>query len=257
MRRLLACRFSLAFSRIGVLAGLLAGLGALTACAPPAGGAHSTIGLITSLPIVWRETGAIGDLLKQDGPSHWALGVLGDAGTTLRPIDSLAPGDDGASPLAALSLLIMAQPRALSGPENVALDDWVRGGGRVLLFADPMLTAESAYAIGDRRRPESMAMLSPILRRWGLELEFDDAQPFGEVQVDMLDTTVPVNLPGRFALLPGNDCALLAGGVAARCRIGKGKVLAVADAALFEEGDPAMRTAALAKLLSAADVKVH
>ena len=66
---------------------------------------------------------------------------------------------------------MMIQPRPLSPQENVALDNWVAAGGRLLLFADPALTEDSAFAIGDRRRPQDVVLLSPILARWGLELE--------------------------------------------------------------------------------------
>ena len=54
----------------------------------------------------------------------------------------------------------------------------MRGGGRVLLFADPMLTRHSAFALGDRRRPQDVVLLSPILARWRLELQFDESHLF-------------------------------------------------------------------------------
>lgn len=77
-------------------------------------------------------------------------------------------------------------------------------------------------------------LLSPILTRWGLELTFDEEQPEGEVAVDWHGARLPVDLPGRF-VATGKGCRLLAGGIGARCKIGKGSVLAIADAALFEE----------------------
>jgi hypothetical protein len=129
----------------------------------------------------------------------------------------------------------MAQPRALSPQENVVLDRWVRGGGHVLLFADPALTAESRFALGDMRRPQQMALLSPILTRWGLELRFDEDQPAGERLVDWAGSKLPVNQPGHFALLvQSGSCRLLAQGLGAHCRVGKGRVHALADAALLE-----------------------
>jgi hypothetical protein len=65
---------------------------------------------------------------------------------------------------------------------------------------------------------------------------------------------MPVNLPGRFATR-GSACAVHADGLAVRCRIGAGEVLAVADAALWEEGasgDAAPRRAMLERLLTLA-----
>lgn len=134
-----------------------------------------------------------------------------------------------------LGVTIMAQPRPLSPDENVALDDWVSAGGRLLLFADPLLTQPSVFALGDKRRPEGTVLLSPILARWGLTLEFDEAQPAGQREVEAFGQVVPVNLPGRFRLSQGEgDCSLYAGGLVAKCRVGRGVVLAVADAALLE-----------------------
>ncbi len=208
------------------------------------------IGLFTSLPILWRESADIRGLLNSDGPPHWALAVLKRRGS-VQPLDSLAL-PDGKPAMAGASLLVMAQPRPLSPQENVALDTWVRRGGRVLLFADPMLTVDSAYALGDKRRPQDIVLLSPILVRWGLELSFDEEQPAGEHMADWAGRSMPVDLPGQFVLL-GNagNCRLLAGGLGARCSVGKGQVLALADAALLEDrsADAAEASASLLEQL--------
>lgn len=196
------------------------------------GATDETIGLQTSLPIVWRETSGVSDLLVTEGPSHWALKVLRRLGDIV-PLDTL----DGARGVAALpnqSLLVLAQPRVLSPGDNVALDDWVRAGGHVLLFADPMLTAESHYPLGDPRRPQDVALLSPILARWGLELVYDEDQPRAERIVTWRDVALPVDLRGSWDAL-GRDCAIEAEALIARCRIGAGEVLAVADAAVLDD----------------------
>lgn len=207
--------------------------------------------LFSSLPIMWSESDDPAILLRGDAAPHWARRAI-EARGRLRPLDVLAPIPAGPD------LLVMAQPRPLSPDENVALDAWVRGGGRVLLFADPMLTRHSAYGIGDRRRPQDVALLSPILARWGLRLEFVQGQSAGERRANLLGVDIPVNLPGQFAALSGQAaCALDDGGLVARCRVGKGHVLAVADAALLDEagaapGDAALRTAALSRLMALA-----
>lgn len=192
------------------------------------------IGLYTSLPILWRETHELSGLLDADAPRHWALDVIERHGIVL-PLDSLS-ASDGAMPLPREGLLVMAQPRPLAPDENVALDKWVRAGGDVLLFADPMLTGNSGFALGDKRRPQDVVLLSPILARWGLELQFDEGQPAGERMASLLGESIPVNLAGRFAL-SGNspECAILGSGLAVSCRIGAGRVLAVADAAVLED----------------------
>ena len=202
--------------------------------APPP--APERVALFTSLPILWREAADIRDLLADDAAPHWALAAMGGP-DRVQALDALAD-DAGAPAMASAGLLVMAQPRPLAPQENVALDAWVRGGGHLLLFADPLLTADSAYALGDKRRPQDVVLLSPILRRWGLALSFDEGQPAGEHVVAVGGAELPVNLPGSFALAPGTKgCATEAGGIVAACTIGKGTVLAIADAALLEDAD--------------------
>jgi hypothetical protein len=191
------------------------------------------LGLMGTIPIYWGESEALGDVLSGKGSAHWARARL-ETRFTLEPLDTLT-----AETLAGLDYLLLAQPRALSGVENVALDAWVRQGGHVLLFADPMLTGGTHFAIGDRRRPQDVALLSPILSHWGLTMEFDVEAPEGFALVDGGRGPIPVNRAGRFALVPGDGaCTLAARGVLARCRIGKGSATILADAATLDLYDP-------------------
>jgi hypothetical protein len=232
----------------------------LASCGGDLGQAQRRIGISTSLPILWGESSDPKELLSSGAPPSWAGSLLAEHGQ-LTPLDTLV-GVGGRLPLPTDALLVMIQPHALSPQENVALDAWVRSGGHLLLFADPMLTQPSRYPLGDPRRPADMAMLSPILAHWGLELAFDPAQPAGEYTVRLREGSLPVNLPGRFHLLgnsgdgfshrgnygigasgagSGKDgdgmarCRLESSGVLASCVLGKGRILALADAALFEE----------------------
>lgn len=214
------------------------------------------VGLFTTLPILWAETAEVADLIGPQAAPHWARSELARHGPIVA-LDTLAPPFAGASrggaPLGPLRRLVIAQPRPLSPQENIALDAWVRGGGDVLLIADPALTEASAFPLGDPRRPQATVLLSPILGRWGLELTFDDAQPYGEVERDVLGAPVPTNLAGRLAVRAPADCRVFAAGLAVSCRIGKGRVLVLADAAVLERDDPAgARRKALQALLDAA-----
>jgi hypothetical protein len=193
--------------------------------AAPADGAEQRpeLGLMGTIPLYWGEEAAFGDALSGQATRHWARAQL-EARYTLHPLDTLS-----ADSLAGIDFLLLAQPRALSGPENVALDAWVRGGGRLLLFADPLLTGESRFPIGDRRRPQGAILLSPILGHWGLRLEFDDSRAEG---VALAEGRIPVNLPGAF--VSQGDCAVESDGLIARCALGQGRVLAVADAAVLD-----------------------
>jgi hypothetical protein len=186
------------------------------------------LGLLGTIPLYWGEESAFGGALSGNATHHWARAQL-ETRYTLHPLDTLSEQS-----LSGLEFLLLAQPRALSGRENVALDAWVRGGGRLLLFADPLVTGESSFPIGDRRRPQGVILLSPILGHWGLRLEFDDTQPEGLV---LVGGRIPVNLPGAFAP-EGADCTVDSGGLLARCTIGQGRVLAVADSAVLDLYEP-------------------
>jgi hypothetical protein len=187
------------------------------------------LGLMGTIPLYWGEAGDFGELLAGGSAAHWARARL-ETDYRLRPLDTL----DTAS-LADLEFLMLAQPRALSPAENVALDGWVRAGGHLLLFADPMLTGESRFAIGDRRRPQDVILLSPILGHWGLGLAFDEDQPAGPAVVNAGEVAIPVNLPGSLAVGEGDaDCAILAQSVVADCALGAGRAVVVADAALLD-----------------------
>ena len=60
----------------------------------------------------------------------------------------------------------------------VELDQWVRGGGRLLLLADPMLEWPSERPLGDRLRPPPAFADTGLLAHWGLRLERpDSAEP--------------------------------------------------------------------------------
>lgn len=193
--------------------------------------ATQPLGLFTSLPILWSEQADLRDVLAAPENPHWAKTALDQHGKIVA-LNTLLD-------LSRLDRLIIAQPRPLSPDENIALDQWVREGGKALVFVDPMLTQESAFALGDRRRPQDVVLVSPILGRWGLELRFDDAQPGG--LRENAGEAMPVNLPGLFAFKKGGAdarCKIRSEGLIARCTVGKGRVLLVADAALLEtEGD--------------------
>lgn len=203
-----------------------------------AGNAHPpeerpALALMGTIPIYWGETGDLGDLVDGRGAAHWARTRL-EARFTLEPLDELS-----AENLAGVHLLLLAQPRALSPAENVALDAWVRQGGKLLLFADPMLTGHSRFPIGDRRRPQDVILLSPILDHWGLRLEFDGERPEGVILADAGPVTIPLDRPGAFAGGDGADeCTFAARNALARCRIGQGGVTVLADAAVLDLYDP-------------------
>lgn len=213
------------------LAALLLAVGGAS-CAQDRPAAESPqLGLMGTVPIYWGEAAEFGSVLNGQESGHWARAQLEER-YSLVPLDTL----DQAS-LAPLDYLLLAQPRALAPAENVALDAWVRQGGRLLLFADPLMTGESRFSVGDRRRPQDVALLSPILTHWGLllEVDLDESPDVRTVRAGEVD--IPVGLPGHLSAT-ANDCGVSAEETLAECRIGKGGVVVLADAAVLDTYHP-------------------
>lgn len=203
------------------------------------------IGLFSSLPLIWGEGEDPRQLLAAGQPPHRVRLELAAVGP-IRAYDTLDNLDPD------LPRLVIAQPRPLSPTENVALDNWLRAGGQLLLLADPMLTEPSAYALGDPRRPQDMVLLSPILARWGLELTFDDQQANGVRSVMLAGGSIPVNLAGAWRTTAA-ACRTEGEGVLVTCQIGRGRVVALADAEILSAQDlDHSRAAALTDLLGRA-----
>lgn len=223
-----------------------AGAGCRAAADDPPRFENPRLGLMTTLPIYWPEAADVGELLQR-GEQPGQIRQTLETRFAIEPIDTLE-----AEVLRGYDRLILAQPRALSPAENVALDGWVRQGGRLLLFADPMLTRHSQFGIGDKRRAQDVILLSPILTHWGLELTFDPDQPPAQREIDGPTAAVPVALAGSFGLLPGSGCTLSGQGVLAQCMIGRGTVTILADAAVLDEpesDDSDLRRNALLSLI--------
>ena len=190
-------------------------------------------------------------MLDENSEAPWPREVL-EQRYTLVPLDILSPAT-----LAQTEHLLLAQPRPLAPQENVALDGWVRQGGEVLILADPMLVQESIFAVGDKRRPQDVVLLSPILARWGLELRFDEAQDEAESQVESDGAAIPVVMAGTLARLPQGEgqgrCTIAAEGLLATCVIDKGRATVLADADLLDQRrDNNTNRAAFAHLLTRA-----
>lgn len=112
------------------------------------------LAVITALPLFWSESGRGG---QQDAPIV----------TVLHTRFAVIPMDDPVQlkPSGAKRLLL-AQPRALTPAQLVAIDAWVRDGGTALVLADPLLRWPSDLPLGDRRRAPSTSLLGPLLDHW-------------------------------------------------------------------------------------------
>lgn len=171
--------------------------------------------LLTSLPLMFGE----GFSLEQNGSP--ALRAL-ERRYRVTPISVTAPAE-----LAKGKLLLMAHPPAQPAEDLVALDAWVRRGGRVLLLADPMLEWPSEHPLGDPLRPAPMFMDTGLLAHWGLRLDAPDVR--GPSSKMLAGFEVQTSSPGKLF----GKCAISADRFVAHCRIGKGRATIVADADLL------------------------
>lgn len=199
--------------------------------APPSADAapltRGAVGMMSALPLYWAEDASPGRVVAGSGGKRSPLVENLHA----RAVDHI----DGAS-LRGLDTLILAQPRLLQPAELVALDDWIRRGGRAVIFADPLLVWPSDLPLGDPRRAPLTSLLDPLLLHWGLRLE-PVAQGRDGVDRRMLSSGHVLMMAGASRFVPAGEtsCMFAEDGLMALCRIGKGRVRLIADADLLDE----------------------
>lgn len=200
--------------------------------APLPAASHPQVGIVSALPLFWAE-GAAPAALLSPGPAGRPSPLVGALGA--RPVDSIDPVS-----LGGLDTLILAQPRLLRPVELVALDDWVRQGGRAVIFADPLLMWPSGLSVGDPRRAPLTSLLDPLLTHWGLRLEPVAPGDQG-VRRQMLSGGQVLLVAGasRFSLAPDAEnaasCSLAERGLMAFCTVGRGGARLIADADLLDD----------------------
>jgi hypothetical protein len=185
------------------------------------------LGLMTTLPLYWGE-GNVEDMVQQASAPLPAYQRL-DERYDIRLIDAV-----DAKNLQSVHMLLLAQSRALAPEELVRLDSWVRSGGHLMILADPALQWESEYPLGDKRRPLFTSLLSPLFAHWGLELVLplsDDERP--EVIKQISGQSIRTVTPGAWQSLGKSKdagCKLTDGALVAKCKVGKGSAILIADA---------------------------
>jgi hypothetical protein len=210
--------------------GLIFLLSAVRYLRPEPQGPRLSLGLMTTLPLQWSEGGIEADL-ADDAKPHPVYARLQQQ-YDVRDIDDLDALDSQP-----VSLLLLAQPRAMGPVELVKLDAWARGGGKLLILADPALQWGSLYPLGDKRRPLFTSLLSPLFSHWGLELVLPMTEEQAIVLREVDGVTIRTQTPGEW--LPksggaGATCKIAAHKLLADCSVGKGRALLVADADLLD-----------------------
>ena len=180
--------------------------------APVAPGARTDLMLLTTLPLVFGEKFGL------EGGGSAALKAL----ETRYSVTPVAVAD--APSLKRGRLLLMAHPLAQPAEALVDLDRWVRGGGRLLLLADPALEWHSERPLGDPLRPPPAFHDTGLLGHWGLRLDAPDER--GPRQSTLGGQAILTASPGALF----GACRISSDRLVAHCRIGKGEATVVADA---------------------------
>ena len=182
--------------------------------------------MLTGLPLRWSGGGDIAAIIAKGASDDPALARLTAAGP-VSLVDSLAdhvPPPGGA--------LLLAHPRALAPRELVAIDAFVRGGGRAVVLADALSGWPARHPLGDPRNPPVTSLLTPLLDHWGVALAPAPAAEVATLPADVQDARLNLFSAGRFDRLPP-QCQAFAGRRIARCPIGKGEAWLVGDADLL------------------------
>ena len=189
--------------------------------------------IMSSIPLRWGEA-TMAQVAKGETQPSPLFEALAEKNRPVLIDDLQKLGQPGNTPL------LMIQPRALAPRELVQLDDWVRKGGTVIIFADPALDWPSDYPLGDQRRPLFTSLLNPLFRHWGVEL----ALPVADDDNADVSTTV-----GNYALTskspgilvrPRNPkatarCTIRKDEFIATCMVGKGRALIIADVDMLHD----------------------
>jgi hypothetical protein len=192
---------------------------AASAAAPP-------VTLLTGLPLRWSGGGDFASMISAGTADDPVLARLEAAGP-VSLVDSLV---DHVPPPGAV--LLVAHPRALAPRELVAIDGFVRGGGRAVVLADALSGWPSPHPLGDPRNPPVTSLLTPLLDHWGATLAAAPTDQQDAQAVDVDGARLRLFSAGRFERLPPT-CRAFADRRIAHCRIGEGAVWLVGDADLI------------------------
>jgi hypothetical protein len=139
----------------------------LASCAPAE---MPAVSVMSALPLFWGEGGPA-EVLQGDDQRAPVIKHL-SARHPLLPLDRI----DAAS-LSRAPLLLIAQPRGLSPEELVALDAWLRSGGKALIAVERRLhhcsirysrTGKSALMALPETAPMKLSLPATVYRRWAL-----------------------------------------------------------------------------------------
>lgn len=189
------------------------------------------IALMSTIDLQWGEA----DLAEvAQGKAHGsAFFTRLSQGRQIKMIEDIAK-----LPHSKVDALVMVQPRLLSPDEHVALDTWVRSGGRAIIFADPALQWPSKHPAGDPRHPLFTSMLGPLLKHWGLKLALPINGEEADASVSVGDQRIGTSAHGIWVTTADTaaaSCQITPSRLLAQCRVGKGMAIVFADADMLSD----------------------
>lgn len=184
--------------------------------------------MLSALPLEQADGEAVAARLQGRVDTAPVLALLRDQFTVIL-IDDATP-----TLLAETDVLLLAHPRTLSPQSLVAIDTWVRAGGRAIVLADGLSSWPPSYPLGDPRNPPVTSMLTPLLTHWGVRL--DAPSPADSGLRDWWQGRQRLRLLSAGRLVRKNrGCSLSNDGIYGDCAIGAGRVVLLADADLLHE----------------------
>ncbi|MGV3729242.1 MAG: hypothetical protein ACO1NN_00595 [Sphingopyxis sp.] len=192
--------------------------------AAPAGAPAAT--MLTGLPLRWSGGDDLAAMIAEgvsDDPALARLAALGPVSLVDSLVDHVPP-PGGA--------LLLAHPRALAPQELVAIDAFVRGGGRAVVLTDALSGWPPRHPLGDPRNPPVTSLLTPLLDHWSIALGAAPVEQDAAIAAGVEGKRLRLSSAGRFDRLP-SACRAFADEHVAYCRIGKGEVWLVGDADLL------------------------
>lgn len=182
--------------------------------------------MLTGLPLRWSGSGDIAAIIADkagDDPALVRLEAMGQVSLVDSLTDAVPP-PGGA--------LLIAHPRALAPQELVAIDAFVRGGGKAVVLADALSGWPAPHPLGDPRNPPVTSLLTPLLDHWGVTLGAAPTDDNDASAVDVGRARLRLSSAGAFERLPPT-CRSFADRRVAQCRIGAGEAWLVGDADLL------------------------
>ncbi len=182
--------------------------------------------MLTGLPLRWSGSGDIAAIISdgaEDDPALVRLEAMGPVLLADSLVDRVPPPG---------GTLLIAHPRALAPQELVAIDTFVRGGGKAVMLADALSGWPTRHPLGDPRNPPVTSLLTPLLGHWGVTLGAAPVDGDGVQSVDVDGAQLRLSSAGAFERLPP-ACRAFADRRVAQCRIGAGEAWLVGDADLL------------------------